>query len=160
MTAAARGYSWASATQGNQLAVTHGAYSPRKVDPLAGDLVTLYLDAAAAPHSAVAYLADPSYRPALWSWARTEARIQLLQEWLADHGGDVDDDGNVRQAAELLTRLERQAMDARARLGLDPLSRAKLGKDVAIGRHVAEQAQRELQERYGRREDVEEESSE
>jgi len=59
--------------------------------------------------------------------ARCEARIQLLTEYLTDAGGDLDDDGGVRAAADLLTRLESQAMNHRARIGLDPLSRARLG---------------------------------
>ena len=42
----------------------------------------------------------PADRPAIWAWARTEARVQLLTEWLAGKGGDIDDDGTVRPAAE------------------------------------------------------------
>jgi len=119
----ARGYKWADATHGNTLALRHGAYSPRRVDPLAAELVeqvTGYID----------WLRE-SDTPALWAWARVEARIQLVSEYLIDQGGDIDGDGTVRPAADLLMRLESKAESMRSRLGLDPLSRARLGRDVA-----------------------------
>jgi hypothetical protein len=105
---------------GNTLALRHGAWSPRKIDPRAQDLV-----AQIAP--TVTWWQDCDM-PAVWSWARCESRIELLNEFLA--GRDLDDE-KVRPAAELLTRLESQAMGHRSRLGLDPLSRARLGRDTA-----------------------------
>ena len=39
--------------------------------------------------------------------------------------------GKVRPAADLLSRLEVTAAAMRSKLGLDPLSRAKLGRDTA-----------------------------
>lgn len=109
--------------RGNGLAVTHGAYSPRRVDPLATDLfekIVTDLD----------YLADPSYRPALWAWARAEARVQLLSEWLDEHG-PLAEDGTPRPALAALYQFERLAAEARSRLGLDPLSRSRLGLATA-----------------------------
>lgn len=117
----ARGYSWEPFGPGNEVAVKHGAWSPRRVDPLATEMVATVADAT---------WLRPADRPALWSWARCEARIQLVVEWL-EAKGDLSDDGEVRPAADLLTRLEAQASGLRARLGLDPLSRARLGRDVA-----------------------------
>jgi terminase small subunit-like protein len=111
---------------GNTVAVRHGAYSPRRVDPLAAEVVEQAL-------ADVDWL-QPCDRPAVWAWARSEARVQLLGEWLAEQGGDVDDDGSVRPAAELLNRLEARAESLRSKLGLDPLSRARLGRDVAATR--------------------------
>lgn len=130
----ARGYSWPDAERGNELAVQHGAYSPRKVDPLAEHLVDLVL---ADPD--VPYLRASAYRPALWAWARAEAQCQLLTEYLAKAAEATEDgigelgDGRVHSAYLLLHRAETRATTGRTRLGLDPLSRAKLGKDVAIG---------------------------
>lgn len=118
---------------GHTLSLKHGAYSPRRVEPLAEELVESTLAAAADRGSVTAYLSEPSYRPSLWAWARAEAKVQLLTEWLMDRGGDLDEDGEVRSAAALLERVERRAVTLRARLGLDPLSRAKLGRDVAAG---------------------------
>jgi hypothetical protein len=102
--------------------VTHGAYCPRRVDPLAAELV-----------EAIASHVDwwrPCDAPSIWRWARLEARVQLLSEWLVERG-DLDDDENVRPAANLLARLEARAESMAARLGLDPTSRTRLGRDVA-----------------------------
>lgn len=117
---------------GHELTLHHGAYSPRRVDPLAKDLVELML---ADP--ALGYLTAPAYRPELWAWARAEARVQLLEEYLDGRAGDesVPDPGDerVRSAELALHRAEARAASGRNRLGLNPLARAKLGKDVAQG---------------------------
>lgn len=148
----ARGYSWPPFEPGNTLgrkflsghevSLKHGSYSPRRVDPLAAELIEQVTAEAGASGSDTQYLATVSYRPALVAWARCEARVQLLHEYLGqltdydpDTGrpGDVDGSGDVRPAAELLLRLEGQALKHRERLGLDPLARARLGRDVAAG---------------------------
>lgn len=110
--------------------VHHGAYSPRKVDPLAAELVERVL-----ADDAAAYLRAPMWRPALWAWGRAEAQVQLLTEYLARAGeeagdgvGDLDLD-HVRAAYLLLHRAEARATTQRTRLGLDPLSAARLGRD-------------------------------
>jgi len=116
---------------GHTLSVQHGAYSPRFVEPIAAELVQLVLASAS-----LGYLGDAAYRPALWAWGRAEAQAQLLTEYLARRGenaegvGDLDDD-RTKLAYLLLHRAEGRAERLRARLGLDPLSRAKLGKDIA-----------------------------
>ena len=119
---------------GHELSVTHGAYSPRIVDPIAKDLVDMMLE-----DSTLDYLKKPAFRPALWAWARAEAQAQLMTEYLskaAEATGDGVGDLNaehVRSGYLLLHRAEARADRSRARLGLDPLSRARLGKDVAAG---------------------------
>jgi hypothetical protein len=142
---------------GNQLArgttnagpLAHGAYSPRKVEPLAAELVALVLDDPAAGHAHAAH-----YRPALWAWARAEAQVQLLTEYLEKRGrrsrdgvGNLGDE-RVRAAYLLLHRAEARAMSGRARLGLDPLSQARLGRDraaasVDMARLMAEMERRD-----------------
>lgn len=145
----ARSYSWPDATPGNELATQHGAYSPRRVDPLATELVEALL-----VDPDVSYLRAPAYRSAVWAWGRAEAQVQLLTEYvldnggvaeaLADHGEETSDehhDGGhsrrvtrsrrVGSALAALDRTEGRAASLRARLGLDPLSRARLGRDVA-----------------------------
>lgn len=120
---------------GNEVARKHGAYSPRKVDPLARELVDHVL--AVADVEGLPWLNQASHGPALWAWARAEVRVQLLTEWLeaqsadGNAGGLLDDDGEVRSAAMFLDRCEKEAAGARSRLGLDPLARARLGRDVA-----------------------------
>lgn len=119
----ARGYSRPPFPKGNTLALRHGAWSPARIDPIARELVDQV-----APTVTWWQACD---WPAIWAWARTEARCELLSTWLGEKGGDLDDDGSVRAAADLLTRLDAQASRQRAALGLDPLSRARLGRDVA-----------------------------
>lgn len=114
---------------GNEAAVRSGAYSPRKVDPLAKELVDQVL-----VDPATGYLQAAHWRPALWAWARAEARVQLLTEWLANQVGDGDQipdpgDERVRAASLELHRAEARATTGRTRLGLDPLSAARLGRD-------------------------------
>lgn len=116
----ARG-SWPPFEDGNLAAVRHGAYSPRQVSALAAEIVErVALDA---------YLREPRYAAALWAWASAEARCQLLREYL-DEQGPLDPKGRPRPAVDALIRFERLAGEQRQRLGLDPLSRARLGRDV------------------------------
>lgn len=124
---------------GHELSIQPGAYSPRKVEPLAQELVELVLRQATAEGSATAYLSDSTYRPAIHAWARAEIQAQLLTEYLTaaaevtgDGVGDLDAE-RVKSAYLLLHRAETRAASGRARLGLDPLSRARLGRDVAAG---------------------------
>lgn len=112
---------------GHELSVQHGAFSPRKVDPLATELVQRLLG-----DDALGYLKAGAYRPALWAWARAEARVQLLEEYIGDQVGDLSD-GRVQSAYSYLVKFQGRAESGRKQLGLDPLSRARLGKDVAQG---------------------------
>src|SRR5690625_1979101 len=83
-------------TPGNTASVQHGAYTPRKVDPLAAELVERV-----TTDPDLAYLSAPSVRPALWAWARAEARVQLLSEYLANRAGSdgIGDLADKRTAA-------------------------------------------------------------
>lgn len=125
--------------KGNRLSVgnfgnlRHGAYSPRRVNPIA---LTFIEEVLTDP--ATAYLAAPRYQAALWGWAVAAARVQLIGDWV--------DGMDIRQAAdskrgqvsplELLRRWMATLQTAAARIGLDPLSAARLGKDIAQGRHA------------------------
>lgn len=140
---------------GNEMAAKHGAYSPRKVDPLAGAFVDAVLADGGARHAHAQV-----YRPALWAWARAEAQVQLLTEYLAVAGeaagegvGDLESE-RVRAAYLLLHRAEARALSGRARLGLDPLSRARLGKDVAAGQLDTARLMAELERRDRAPQDV------
>lgn len=120
----ARGYSWPPFEKGNMVTLRHGAYSPRRVDPLAEEILLAVL----GPEQ-IAYLNDPTYSPALWAWGRAEARVQLLDEYVAKVGM-FDQNGNVTPAYKEQQIAESAAMGHRKRLGLDPLSRAQLGRDL------------------------------
>lgn len=130
----ARGYSWAPFTtdnhplgqpfeSGNQASLRHGTYSPRVIDPLAAELVEHI--------TATADWLRPCDTLSVWALARAEAGIQLLVEYLADGGVGLSGDGEELAAAKRLSRLEARAESLRSKLGLDPLSRARLGRDVA-----------------------------
>ena len=111
---------------GHTLSMRHGAHSPRVVDPIAAELLAEVLEASP-------YLRDAAYLPAVESWAKAEARVQLLEAWVDEHG-PFDAHGRTSSAMNLLTKWTSIAMNHRTRLGLDPLSRARLGRDVAAGR--------------------------
>lgn len=120
-------------TQGHEITLKHGANSPRRVDPIAAALVTELLQ-----DESLAYLRAPRYAAAVQAWANTEAKCALIAAWV--------DQMPIEQAAsskpgtqpvlELLRKWEATAQTHRARLGLDPLSAARLGKDVAQGRQA------------------------
>jgi hypothetical protein len=118
--------------EGNELGLRHGAFSPRRVDPLASELVDLVLN-----DPATQYLQAAHWRPAVWAWAKAEAQVQLLEEYLARRAEDAGDgvgdlgDERVRSAYLLHHRASSRAMSGRRQLGLDPLSAARLGRDKA-----------------------------
>lgn len=148
----ARGYSWPPFEKGHELSLRHGAYSPRLVNPVAQALV----DGALADDD-LAFLRAPCHRFALNAWARAEARVQLLTAYLEKMGSveeaitdreeseseEVHSKGRskriskskrVAAALEMLDRAETRAEKTRTRLGMDPLSRARLGRDVVAAR--------------------------
>jgi hypothetical protein len=136
---------------GHEVSVTHGANSERRLGPLAEAFVAALMADEATPD----YLREPSYRWAVQAWGRAEAIVMLLSDWLS--GMDVETaltevttseeseerskgglkarrqmtSRRVASVVDQLHRHEVRAMQLRARLGLDPLSRARLGKDVA-----------------------------
>lgn len=115
--------------EGNAAALAHGAYSPRIVDPVAEELLDAVLG-----QDATAHLGAPQYAPALAAWARAEARIVVLERWLAEHAaqaGVLDAEGELLPAVKLLERVERRAESLRSRLGLDPKSEADLTRSRA-----------------------------
>jgi len=141
---------------GHELSVQHGYYSPRRLDPLAVELVESVLT-----NPATAYLQAAHWRPALWAWARAEAQVQLLTEYLAKAGeeagdgvGDLNAD-RVRSAYLLLHRAETRATTQRTRLGLDPLSAARLGRDRAATQVDVAKLMAELERRERERQDPE-----
>jgi hypothetical protein len=116
---AARGYSWPPFEPGHELSIRHGAFSSRRVDPLASELIA-------------GLLAERSdltrYPESVAAWARAEARCLLLDDWIAEHG-ILDQTGAGTVALRYVAQFERLAMELRARLGLDPRSEAELARD-------------------------------
>jgi hypothetical protein len=147
-------YRYAPFEPGNMAAVRSGAYSERALGPLAEEILAAHREDPAWP----VYLSDPSYGSALRAWSRAEAAVELFsafvseqppEEWIAetttteeqitgdgDRGGSSSRSGRSRKVGgslEQWRKLEAHAATLRSRLGLDPLSRARLGKDAAAG---------------------------
>jgi hypothetical protein len=110
--------------RGNTAGQRHGAHSDRALDPIAREIRDELLE------SGPDYLAEPSYAPAVAALARSEAQIVLLARWIEERGL-LDEGGAPRGAVDLLLRVERAAQNLRNALGLTPLAREKLGRDVA-----------------------------
>ncbi|MBP2370690.1 hypothetical protein [Pseudonocardia parietis] len=152
MAEVARGYSWEPFRDGNEAGLRHGAYSERRIAPLAAEVEQ---QARALP-TWPSYLDEPVYAPAVRAWARAEAVVELLWTYLAERDLDAalasttestteaeESRGSSRSrtstratesALSMLDRAEARAAKARQRLGLDPLSRARLGRDVTAAR--------------------------
>ena len=134
---------------GNSRALIHGSRNERTVGPRAAALER----AARSDPQWPPYLSDSTYRSAVTAWARAEAVAELLWEYLAEQ--DIGAAMTALETAEenttgpgkgpgrkvSTTRRTASALDAwhramstaaglRKSLGLDPLSRARLGKDV------------------------------
>lgn len=104
---------------GNDVAVTHGALSPRRVAPLAAAAVERLR--AVAP-----WAADrPAFLGSVESLAWCEAQLELVRAYL-DDVGLLDGDGQPRAVCNLLDRLEGRAARLRDALGLSPMALAKL----------------------------------
>jgi hypothetical protein len=113
---------------GNQLAVTHGAYSSKRTDPIARRLIE---EVASDP--ATAYLAAPSYHATLWNWAVAQARVELMDEHIATltmEQATRSDRGQV-SPYEQQRKFMSTALNIAKDLGLTPKSRAAMGKDIA-----------------------------
>lgn len=102
--------------RGNVASISHGIWSRRLTEPLAGELADALL--AARPELV-------AYPEVVWSWARTEAKCLLLSEWTSSHPL-VDQKGQPAPVLRYVVQFERLAMDLRSRLGLDPRSEAEL----------------------------------
>jgi hypothetical protein len=118
VTEPARGYVWPPFEPGNQAATTHGAGSERRWRPLAEQLVTEALTEAP-------WLTRPAFSRAVAAWSVAEAKAELVDSWLDDHGL-LDESGVPHPANALADRLHARAGTLRTQLGLDPTSFAKL----------------------------------
>jgi len=118
---------------GHLLSYRHGAFSPRFVDPIAQELTQRTLELAAEPASGIGYLLDAKYARAIHNWARAEAIADRLHEAAVRDGafaaGGKSDTPVLRQCETWTKRAE----FLRGRLGLDPMSWAKLRTELALG---------------------------
>jgi len=130
-----RGYSWPPFEEGNAAALTHGAFSAGRVQPVADALAEQLAETAP-------WTAQPAFRAVVASWAYAEAQAALLRLWL-DREGVLDDEGAPRPATALLEKVESRAAHGRGELGLTPASWARLV--ARLGSADAEHAARGLE---------------
>jgi hypothetical protein len=128
---------------GNDLATTHGAWSPRLRDPLAAAIH----DARMADPATPPWLRDDaSYLPELLELARVEAVVELMWGWMSqrdlqeaitdtEESAETHREGRTARksrrvvaVAEQYRRYATQASRMREGLGLTPRGRARLGK--------------------------------
>src|SRR4051812_42602455 len=92
----ARGYSWPPFELGNVASLKGGWRSPAKVEPLAAEFV-------AAAVEAVPSLGEPSFMPAVWAWARAEASVRLIFDYVNERGL-FDDEGDPTVSLDWLLK--------------------------------------------------------
>jgi hypothetical protein len=132
MNGLARGYSWPPFEKGHTLSLRHGAWSARHVQPVATEILQSVLD-----DPQCEYLRQPRFAAELEAWATAEARVRLLESYIEKLAGESGDgvgdlaDEATRAAWQLLHRCETRAQSGRDRLGLSPLSSARIGRDKA-----------------------------
>jgi len=117
---------------GNTLSLKHGVDSSRRVDPIANRFIE---ELRLSEDQHMQYLAQPRFTAAVWAWAQAEAKVQLVSDWVdgMEISEAAESGRGQTSALELLRKWQATAQTQRARLGLDPLSAARLGKDVAQG---------------------------
>jgi len=121
---AARGYKWRDAWPGNDLAVKHGARSPRIVSERAEELL------AGLAHERPDLLAYPL---AVEAWSRAESRVQIVEDYVAQHGL-LDPAGKPHGVLRYVAAWERLAKELRDDLGLSPRAEAALARERANAR--------------------------
>jgi len=138
----------------NEARLIHGARSERYVGPLAARIAEELLEDANTPD----HIREPVFAAAVHAWARAEAVCRLLWAWL--EGRDIidgltaatettEDETRTRGSThrkgssrtvpavlDTLRRYEAHAASLRSKLGLDPASAARVGRDLAARRYM------------------------
>ena len=119
--------------QGNNYALRHGARSERRVSVVAQQILEGLLENPETPR----YLGeDSSYGPALTAWATAEARVSLINAYLDEQGLEKAFSGKGWML-EASRKWSVTAANLRTRLGLDPVSRAKILRDLSAARYLS-----------------------
>ena len=127
----ARGYTWETFTAGNTAAQTHGAYSSRNVDPIAKEIAR---ELRAMPE--FDYLDTPRFSEPLWEYAQAQARVRLLQAWMADMPMElqVTAQRGSTPPLELLRQLETRVYTLADRLGFFPTMSTAVADNIRAAR--------------------------
>jgi hypothetical protein len=117
------------APQGNTRNLQHGAFAEVSLaGPRAEILEALSAAAPVKDATGAVPLADAA---TLELAARAVARMRSIDDWLAEHG-EIDDQGNVREAVRHADRVTKTAAGLLSKLGMNPRDRAALLGDAAL----------------------------
>lgn len=113
---------------GNQLAVTHGAFSKQRTDPIARRLLEEI-----ATDDTTSYLAAPKFHAQLWQWAVAQARVEILTEYVdsMDLDDAMDSKAGKTSPLDLLRKWMVTALGMANHMGFTPRSAAGMGKAIA-----------------------------
>lgn len=119
--------------EGNRLAVTHGAYSAERTNPIARRIIE---EVTSDPTTG--YLVSAKYHTTLWKWAVVEAQFELVSQWAEDMDMQQRTYSAKGQTSplELLRKLAATSLTLAKELGFTPASAVRLGKDLAQGRQA------------------------
>jgi hypothetical protein len=109
--------------EGNDAALTHGAWSARKVQPLADQLH-------ASLERIAPWTTSEAFAGTVQSWAWAEGQASILRDYVDQHG-HFDSDGVERPAVRTLDRIEVRLDKLRDALGLTPKALTKLLANAA-----------------------------
>lgn len=107
----ARGYSWRRFEPGDEVRLTHGGYTEKRVGPLAEEIEAEVAEAAP-------WCGRDAFAPARRRYARAEAVAEMIWRHVAEVGV-IDENGEVRAVVGQLARWEGAAAHRAAALGLD-----------------------------------------
>ena len=133
---------------GNELSLRHGVRSPRVLEPVASALLE-----EVQGDTSLAYLQLPAYRATLGNWARAQAAADLFGTWL--FAKPIEEQikpprGGAKTPLDEWLSLVKTSTALADRLGLTPLARARLGRDVVAAEALAASTLDQIKER-GRR---------
>lgn len=113
--------------KGNELHLKSGAFSPRHVTPVAEAM-----HAAVIADDDLKMLRMPAFQEALWDYCESAARLRLIKEWVSGMTiqAAADSERGKTSALELERKWSVTVGNKRARLGLDPVSYAKIHATV------------------------------
>lgn len=110
---------------GNELAIKHGVYSAKRVDPRARAAIDEVLADEGAQH-----LLLPRFRALLWTWAVATARVEMLGEHIDLIG--LEEAARSDRGQTSMLELQRKFMTTQlavaGKLGLDAMSASRLAK--------------------------------
>jgi hypothetical protein len=118
---------------GNSLAVKHGIASAVMVDPIAQRIIDEILS-----DPSTGYLTQARFGPSLRQYALAQAKVELLTNWVDEMPMDQQTYSGKGQTSplELLRKWMATAQTWASRTGLDPMSAARLGKDISQSRQA------------------------